>query len=111
MFVMPVVFSCAIKYFYSAAYVMHFRSPELPGTVVKLQKDACAGLVAQCKLQAQQFMPQHVIPPPPSSLIFFLVLAALRLCYVSCGVIYTTFHFVSNVISLWYRVALSSPQW
>lgn len=65
MFVMPVVFSCAIKYFYSAAYVMHFRSPELPGTVVKLQKDACAGLVAQCKLQAQQFMPQHVIPPPP----------------------------------------------
>lgn len=67
-------------------------------------------LVAQCKLQAQQFMPQHMIPPL-SSFIFFLVLGALRLCCVSCGVIYTTFKFVSNVISLWYQVVLSSPQW
>lgn len=67
MFVMPVVFSCAIKYFYSAACVMHFRSPELPGTVVKLQKDACAG----CPVQTASTAIYAAAHDPPPLFYFF----------------------------------------
>lgn len=61
---MPVVFSCAIKYFYSATCMMHFRSPELPGTVLRLRKGACAG----CPMQAARtaiYATVHDPPAPP----------------------------------------------